>query len=210
MSVRLYDPVAATRHLKKADSVLAALIAQVGPCTLVPKADVSPFHALARSIVFQQLNGRAATTIHERVLAVFGGQPQLTPEALLTCAPETLRACGLSASKLAALRDLAARTLDGTVPDLATAQQLSDDELAARLIEVRGIGLWTVQMMLIFYLGRPDVLPVGDYAIQRAFRLLYKKRRPPSPAIMLKQARAWQPYRSVASWYLWRSLDTTT
>jgi 3-methyladenine DNA glycosylase/8-oxoguanine DNA glycosylase len=203
-----FDASEATRHLIAADPVLGELIARVGPCALVPGNHSSPFHALVRSIIYQQLHGKAAATIHGRLIAIFGNEKSLTPARLLATPETQLRAAGLSAGKLAALRDLAAKTIDGTVPNLAAARKLSDAQLIERLTAVRGIGDWTVHMLLVFYLGRPDVLPTGDFAIRKAFRLLYGKRREPSPETITRHARSWQPYRSVASWYLWRSLDS--
>jgi len=205
-----FDAREGARHLTEADPVLAGVIARVGPGTLAPRHHPSPFHALVRSIIYQQLHGRAAAMIHARLLAIFGDEKSCTPATLLLTPEIRLRAAGLSAGKLAALRDLSEKTIAGTIPDsLTAAQKLPDAELIERLTEVRGIGEWTVHMLLIFYLGRPDVLPTGDFAIRKAFRLLYHKRREPSPATIQRHARRWQPYRSVASWYLWRSLDTT-
>jgi 3-methyladenine DNA glycosylase/8-oxoguanine DNA glycosylase len=205
-----FDPAKAVRFLRKADPVLGAVIERVGPCTIAPRSHASPFHALVRSIVFQQLNGKAAGTIHGRVIAHFGDDQGLTPDALLKAPEKALRGAGLSANKFLALRDLAMKALAGVVPTLEEAEQLSDDELIARLTEVRGIGEWTVHMLLIFYLGRPDVMPTGDFAVRKAFQQLYRKRREPSVETILRHARVWQPHRSVASWYLWRSLDTVT
>ena len=168
----------------------------------------SLFEALLRSIVYQQLHGKAAATIHGRVLALLAGHGGPTPEATGLATDSALRGAGLSRNKLLAIRDLAAKCQGGTVPTLRDAGKLSDEELIARLTEVRGIGPWTVHMLLIFTLGRPDVMPIGDFAIRLAFQRLYRKRRSPSPEAILRQTRPWQPYRSVASWYLWRSLDT--
>ncbi len=161
-----------------------------------------------RSIVYQQLHGLAAKSIHSRVLAKLEPHGGATPEAVMKIADAELRSAGLSANKLLAIRDLARKCLDGTVPTLREAHRLDDAELVARLTTVRGVGPWTVHMLLIFYLGRPDVLPTGDYAIRAAFKRLYRKRREPTPEVITRHARRWQPYRSVASWYLWRSLDT--
>jgi 3-methyladenine DNA glycosylase/8-oxoguanine DNA glycosylase len=203
-----YIPADAVAHLRASDELLAAAMDRVGPFILEPRATKSLFEALMRSIVYQQLHGKAASTIHGRVikqLKVHGGA---TPEAVMKIADPEMRGAGLSRSKLLAIRDLAAKCLDGTVPTLREAHGLDDAELVARLTAVRGIGPWTVHMLLIFYLGRPDVLPTGDYAIRSAFQRLYKKRREPSPESITRHARRWQPYRSVASWYLWRTLDT--
>jgi len=202
-----YDPAAAVAHLRAADPALAELMTRVGPFTLQPTASKSLFEALLRSIVYQQLHGKAAATIHGRVLAVLKPHGGATPEAMALVPDDALRGAGLSRNKLLAVRDLAAKCLGGTVPALAAARKLSDEELIARLTEVRGIGPWTVHMLLLFHLGRSDVMPIGDFAIRLAFQKLYRKRRSPTPEHILKHAARWQPYRSVASWYLWRSLD---
>ena len=167
----------------------------------------SLFDAMLRSIVYQQLHAKAAATIHARVLAVLEKHGGLAPESVARATDEELRGAGLSRAKLAAVRDLAAKCREGTVPTIHDAHDMSDDELVARLTEVRGIGPWTVHMLLIFYLGRPDVMPTGDFAIRLAFKKLYRKRKDPTPDQIIKHARRWQPYRSVVSWYLWRSLD---
>ncbi len=203
-----YDPAAAVSHLRAADPVLARLMGQVGPFALELHPARSLFEALLRSIVYQQLHGKAAATIHGRVLALLAGHGGSTPEATGLVSDTALRGAGLSRNKLLAIRDLAAKCRAGTVPSLRDASKLSDEELVARLTEVRGIGPWTVHMLLIFTLGRPDVMPTGDFAIRLAFQRHYRKRRSPSPEVILRQTRPWQPYRSVASWYLWRSLDT--
>jgi DNA-3-methyladenine glycosylase II len=203
-----YVPNDAVAHLRAGDELLARAMDRVGPFVLEPRATKSLFEALMRSIVYQQLHGKAANSIHTRVLAQLKAHGGPTPVALGKVPDETLRGAGLSAGKLRAIRDLAAKCLDGTVPTLHEAHALDDAELVTRLTAVRGIGPWTVHMLLIFYLGRPDVLPTGDLAIRAAFRRLYNKRRDPSPEILIRHAKRWQPYRSVASWYLWRSLDT--
>ena len=192
------------RALAASDPVLARVIHRVGPCSLQPNGEPDVFQALLRSIIFQQLHGKAATAIHARVAALMRRPNAKSLQAL----PDgSLRAAGLSANKLLAVRDLAAKTLDGTVPTITVATKLSDDALIGRLTQVRGIGLWTVQMLLIFYLGRPDVMPASDFGIRKAFSLLYRRGRPVTPAAILRHAKRWQPYRSLASWYLWRSLD---
>jgi len=203
-----FAPAAALAHLRAADPALAALIDRVGPFALELKAATSLFEALLRSIVYQQLHGKAAASIHGRVLAGLAKHGGPTPAALTRCSDAALRGAGMSQNKLRAVRDLAAKCLEGTVPSLATASRLGDEELVARLTQVRGIGPWTVHMLLIFYLGRPDVMPTGDFAIRLGFKKLYRKRKDPAPTTILKHARRWSPYRSVASWYLWRSRDT--
>ncbi|MDD5305521.1 MAG: DNA-3-methyladenine glycosylase 2 family protein [Elusimicrobia bacterium] len=166
------------------------------------------FESLVQSIVYQQLNGKAAATIHGRVLALFGGKP-LTPKRLLKIPEAKLRGAGLSANKYLAVRDLAEKTLSGVVKPRKELEALTDAEIIARLTEVRGIGEWTVQMFLMFKLGRPDVLPSGDYGVRKAFGLLYRKNgKLPPPSVLEKHGKKWAPYRTVASWYLWRRLDT--
>lgn len=198
---------AAVRHLKAADPILARVIKEVGPYGLTPNK-MDAFESLVQSIVYQQLNGKAAATIHGRVLALFNGGKTLTPQRLLKTSPAKLRGAGLSANKLRAVRDLASKCLSGVVAPRAQLEPLSDAEIITRLTEVRGIGEWTVHMFLMFKLGRPDVLPIGDYGVRKAFGLLYRKNgRLPPPSAVEKHGRAWAPYRTVASWYLWRRLD---
>jgi DNA-3-methyladenine glycosylase II len=199
-----YDPVEAVRRLSSVDPTLAALVEAAGPFRLKLRRMHNPFEALARNIVYQQLHGSAAAAIHARLLALFGGD-RLTPEALLAAPEEALRGAGLSAAKLAALRDLAAKTLDGTVPTLARLRRLPDEEIVERLTRVRGIGRWTVEMLLIFRLGRPDVLPVDDYAVRKGFALVYGKRDLPKPKELARYGERWRPFRTVASWYMWRA-----
>jgi DNA-3-methyladenine glycosylase II len=213
-SVR-YDPEKAIAELSMADPKLAELIRRVGPFTLRLKSQHSPFEALLEAIIYQQLHGKAAFAILNRLLHAFGDiQPQ--PENLLQAPDELLRSCGLSANKTKALRDLAAKTLDGTVPSLAKIRRMPDAEIIERLTEVRGVGQWTVEMLLIFRLGRPDVFPLSDYGVRKGFLLTFgrpPKTKPITPAVlpkvdvMLRRARRWQPWRSVASWYLWRACD---
>jgi len=202
-----FDPVEALSHLRAKDEFMARLIEQVGAFSLKPHRTNNLFDALLRSIVYQQLHGKAAATILARVHAVLAPHGGPTPAALRAVSDEKLRAAGLSRAKLAAARDLASKCEAGAVPTWREARKLGDDELISRLTEVRGIGPWTVHMLLIFHLGRPDVMPTGDFAIRLAFKKLYRKRTDPKPEVIIKHARCWQPYRSVASWYLWRSLD---
>jgi len=209
-----FDPEEALRHLKAADKKLAGLIEQVGPFTMKLDQSASPFESLLESILYQQLHGKAAATIHGRVRACFAGDP--TPQLLLDTPDERLRACGVSGNKIKAFKDLAAKTLDGTVPSHAAISKLSDAEIIERLTAVRGIGAWTVEMLLIFRLGRPDVFPVTDYGVRKGFALTFQripKTRAltaadlPKADVMLKRAKKWSPYRSVASWYMWRACD---
>jgi DNA-3-methyladenine glycosylase II len=204
----------ALAHLKAADAKLAKLIDQVGPFTLRLDPAPSPFESLVESILYQQLNGKAAATIHGRVREYFHGDP--TPALLLATPDEPLRGAGVSGNKIKALRDLASRTLDGTVPTHAAIKKMTDAEIVERLTAVRGIGPWTVEMLLIFRLGRPDVLPVSDYGVRKGFALTFKrlpKTRAleaadlPKPEVLLKRGKRWAPFRSVATWYLWRACD---
>lgn len=204
-----FDPRRAVAHLRAADARLAGVIDRVGPFAIEMVPAASLFEALLRSIVYQQLHGKAAASIHARVLAALAERGGIGPAALARVSDEALRGAGLSRAKLAALRDLANQCEANVVPTLAEAAKLSDAELEQRLTTVRGVGPWTVHMLLIFTLGRPDVMPTGDFAIRLAFRKLYRQRAEPSPAAILRHARLWQPYRSVASWYLWRSLQLT-
>ena len=184
-----FVPAEALAHLTAADATLGGLIARVGPFALELTTAGSLFEALLRSIVYQQLHGRAAATIHARVLALLEKHGGVSPTALGRATDAELRGAGLSQNKLLAVRDLAAKCLAGTVPSLDEAGTLSDEELVARLTAVRGIGPWTVHMLLIFYLGRPDVMPTGDFAIRLGFKKLYRKRKDPTPEAILKHAR---------------------
>jgi DNA-3-methyladenine glycosylase II len=198
-----YDPLEAVRHLSSVDRKLAALIERVGPFKMQLRRMHNPFEALSRNIIYQQLHGNAAAAIHGRVMALFGTK-RLRPQDILDAPEERLRGAGLSRAKQAALKDLAAKTLDGTVPTLARLRRMGDEEIIERLTEVRGIGRWTVEMLLIFRLGRPDVLPVDDYAVRKGFSLVYGARELPKPRELLHYGERWRPFRSVASWYMWR------
>jgi DNA-3-methyladenine glycosylase II len=204
-----YDPAVAVAHLRERDELLGQVIDKVGLFALEIKPTKSLFEAMMRSIVYQQLHANAASAIHARVIAELKKHGGATPEAMLKVSDAELRGAGLSANKLLAVRDLALKCREGTVPTIKEARKMSDAELVERLTSVRGIGSWTVHMLLIFYLGRPDVLPTGDYSIRLAFKTIYRKRKTPTHDAMMKHARRWQPYSSVASWYLWRSLDTS-
>jgi 3-methyladenine DNA glycosylase/8-oxoguanine DNA glycosylase len=202
-----FDPEEAVTVLQRADRKLARVIEKAGPFTHRPQKLQSPFHALLRAIVFQQLAGRAAATIHGRVVDLFPGKRGLTAAALVAMPEKKLRGAGLSQNKMLAVKDLAAKTLDGTVPMLAKLRKMDDDEIVSRLTEVRGIGPWTVEMLLIFRLGRPDVLPSSDYGVRQGFKHTYRKSDLPTPKELLSHGERWRPYRSVASWYLWRAAD---
>jgi DNA-3-methyladenine glycosylase II len=196
----------AEQHLAARDPVLRTLIAAYGGCALARSQRDDPFTALVEAIVWQQLSGKAAATIYKRVLGLLpaGGPP--TPEGILALEETELRAAGLSRAKTVYIRDLAARVRDGDVP-LGALATLDDDPVIAELTKVKGIGRWTAEMFLMFRLHRPDVLPVGDIGIANAMRRAYGLRKIPSPARIQKIAEPWRPYRSVACWYLWRSLD---
>jgi len=194
-------------HLSKADPVLGGLIRAVGPCLFEPGVDCHPFQALAQAIAHQQLNGTAANTILGRLIKTCGGGVFPTPERLLAASVDSVRAAGFSFAKVAALRDLAEKTLSAAVPDAATLLQLPDEEIIARLTQVRGIGRWTVEMLLIFRLARPDVLPVDDFGVRNGFRLAYGLARMPQPKALAAWGERWKPYRSTAAWYLWRALE---
>jgi len=210
-----YDVEAAVAHLSAADAKLGALIAAAGPFTMKLKSQHSPYEALLESIVYQQIHGKAAAAILRRLIEAFGDlHPQ--PEQVLAAPDHLLRGAGLSGSKALALRDLAAKTLDGTVPTLARIRRMPDAEIVERLTAVRGIGTWTVEMLLIFRLGRPDIFPVTDYGVRKGFLLTFgrvPKGKPitadmlPKPEAMHRRGTKWQPWRSVASWYLWRACD---
>ena len=202
-----YDPHVACRHVTDADPLMGALIARVGEFAMRPAPTRSLFQSLVRSIVYQQLSGNAAGTILGRVIRLFAPKRFPTPRDLLDVPPERLRAAGLSTAKTAALKDLAARALDGTVPSLPRVRRMTDEEIVEQLTTVRGIGRWTVEMLLIFKLGRPDVLPLGDLGVRKGFALTLGKRKLPEPAAMMRRGERWRPYRSVASWYLWRALE---
>ncbi|HTH53152.1 MAG TPA: DNA-3-methyladenine glycosylase [Edaphobacter sp.] len=215
-----YDVDAAIAQLSAADPKLGRLIEKAGPFTLQLASSQSPFEALVESIVYQQLHGKAAATIHRRMLEGFhdvcgiGVHP--SAQHLLDCPNEQLRAAGLSKNKMLALRDLAAKTLDGTVPTLKVIRRMSDEEIIEHLTQVRGIGRWTVEMLLMFRLGRPDVLPVSDYGVRKGFALTFQGLKPtkkvepsdlPNPETMRRRAKKWAPWRSIASWYMWRACD---
>ncbi|OQW31491.1 MAG: DNA-3-methyladenine glycosylase [Nitrospira sp. SG-bin1] len=197
----------ATAHLAAVDPVMRRLIEEVGPFALSPKVRRSPFESLARAIAYQQLHDRAAESILRRFIALFPGRRFPRPDELLTMNMRSIRNAGFSGPKIMALRDLAAKTLDGTVPTGRVISGLDDEAIITRLTEVRGIGRWTVEMLLIFQLGRPDVLPVDDFGVRNGFRIAYRRRTIPTPKQVLRYGQRWRPYRTVASWYLWRAAD---
>ena len=192
--------------LRKADPVLGKLIRRVGKCTLEIDAELPPYASLFRSIVFQQLNGKAAATILGRVQALFGG---VTPEPALLLAmdEEKLRGAGLSRNKLLAVRDLASKTIEGLVPDHERITAMPDEAIVEHLTAIRGIGRWTVEMMLMFRLGRADVLPIDDYGVRRGFQLAFGLDEMPAKRVLKEHGARWAPHRTVASWYLWRASE---
>jgi DNA-3-methyladenine glycosylase II len=242
-STLLYDSAEAIAHLRAVDPKLGALIDRtetIGGFTLTPRHTRSPFHSLFQAILYQQLHGKAAATIHRRVRLIYSSaeirkaieagadHTQFAdllddphPQQLLDTPDDLLRAAGVSFNKIKAMRDLSARTLDGTVPTPAAIRKLADAEIIERLTAVRGIGSWTVEMLLIFTLGRPDVFHVTDYGVRKGYALTFQRvprgrsSKPraltaaelPKPEVMLRRAKRWSPYRSVAAWYMWRACD---
>ena len=196
----------AIAHLCAADKILARLIKKVGPCTLKPKRR-PPFEALVSAVTHQQLNGTAAMTILKRVIALYPGKKFPAPEDLLGTSDERLRSAGLSRAKAAALKDLADKTLSGVVPSLRAVSRMSDAELIERLTAVRGVGPWTVEMLLMFTLGRPDVLPVADFGVRKGFAVTYGLAELPTPKQLLAHGERWRPHRTTAAWYMWRALE---
>jgi DNA-3-methyladenine glycosylase II len=209
-----FDADEAVARLRECDAKLAALMDRVGPFALRLDRSPSPFESLLESILYQQLHGKAAAMIHRRVREIYGGDP--SPQALIDTPEDRLRAAGVSGNKIKAMRDLAAKTLDGTVPSNRAIVKMADADIVERLTEVRGIGPWTVEMLLIFRMGRPDVLPVTDYGVRKGYALTFMrvpKSRAieagdlPKPDVVFNRGQRWAPFRSVASWYLWRACD---
>jgi len=197
----------AEKHLAGTDPRFAALIGQSLRYNIKSPTLTRPFDALAESIAYQQLSGKAAATIWGRVRALYPRRKYLDPKLVLETLDERFRAAGLSRSKIAALKDLAAKTLDGTVPSARALARMTDEEIVARLITVRGIGRWTVEMLLLFDLARPDIWPVHDYGVRKGFAKTFGRRKLPTPKQLLKFGEKWRPYRSIAAWYFWRALD---
>jgi DNA-3-methyladenine glycosylase II len=195
----------AINHLKKSDPVMRSIIDRVGPCRMEFGEPV--FHSLAEAIVYQQLNGKAAATIFKRFAAI-AGEP-VTPQGIVNLTDQQLRAVGLSKQKSSYLRDMAERAVRGEV-DFTRLPEMTDQEVIKHLTQVKGVGVWTAHMFLMFTLKRPNVLPTGDFGVQTAIKKHYNKRKLPKPVQMEKIAKPWEPYRSVACWYLWRSLDIKT
>ncbi|HSM14185.1 MAG TPA: DNA-3-methyladenine glycosylase [Thermoanaerobaculia bacterium] len=205
MTAPPFDLDSACAHVAKRDRTLARVIRKTGPCALQIAGRKSPYEALAESIVYQQLSGQAAATIYARFCKLFGSRRCPRPERVVDTPVEKLRTAGLSRTKAEALRDLASKAIDGTIPTRGCSEKLSDEELVERLTAVRGVGRWTVEMFLIFTLGRPDVLPVDDYGVRKGFASAYGRRVLPRPKELAAHGEVWRPFRSVASWYLWRA-----
>lgn len=197
----------ALRHLRRADPVMAQLIRRAGPCTIGPERRRTPYEALVRAVAHQQLTGKAAQTILGRFYALYGLDCCPPPELLVATPDEQLRGCGFSRAKSASLKDIAAKTLDGTIPPRRALARLDNETIIERLVEARGVGRWTVEMFLMFTLGRPDVLPVDDYGIRLGYKIAYGKRTLPKPKALARYGEVWAPYRTTASWYLWRAVD---
>jgi DNA-3-methyladenine glycosylase II len=198
---------AITAHLSKADAVLAGVIRAAGPYTMNADLSCPLFQSLARAITFQQLNGVAASTIFKRFIAACGPEPFPAPKTVVAMPEVKLRAAGLSFAKIAALKDLAAKTIDGIVPDSKTLTSLENEAIIERLTQVRGIGRWTVEMMLMFQLGRPDILPVDDFGVRAGFQKAYGLRKMPAPKALAAYGERWAPHRSAAAWYMWRAIE---
>ncbi len=203
-----FDHAEAVAHLRQSDPTLAPILDQAGPFAMELKKARSVFAALAEAIVYQQLSNKAAATIFGRLCAHFPrGSTGLTPERLLALSDARIRGAGISRPKLKSLRDLARRTAAGEVPTLAAARRMGDAEIVEQLVAVHGIGPWSAEMFLMFYLGRPDVLPLDDYSLRKAYATAFRKRALPSREALEKAGEKWRPYRTVASWYLWQTLN---
>ena len=202
-----FDHLKAHKHLMQADKRLGRLIADIGEFPFKLDECDSVYESLLEAIAYQSISGKAAATIFARVKALGKNGPCPTPAEMIAASPQRLREAGLSFAKIAAMKDLAQKTIDGVVPSLEAAHKMSDEELVERLISVRGIGAWTVEMFLIFRLGRPDVLPIHDYGVQKGFAILYRKKAIPRPRELAAFGERWRPYRTVASWYMWRAVQ---
>jgi DNA-3-methyladenine glycosylase II len=194
----------ALRELSAADPIMRRIIRECGPCTLMPETRRPPFQSLVQAVAHQQLNGTAADTILRRFIKLFPGRRFPRPQDIVTVSDETLRSAGFSRAKVASIRDIAAKAQAGVVPNSRQIERLSDDEIITRLTEVRGVGRWTVEMLLIFQLGRPDVLPADDFGVRTGFRLAYRRRALPKVKQLLAFGERWRPHRTTAAWYLWQ------
>ena len=202
-----FDHQKAHAHLSQADKRLGRLIADIGEFSFKLDECDSVYESLLEAITHQSISGKAAATIYARIKALGKNGECPTPAEILAASSQSLREAGLSAAKALAMKDLAQKTIDGVVPTLEAAHKMSDEELVERLISVRGIGTWTVEMFLIFRLGRPDVLPIHDYGVQKGFAILYRKKAIPKPRELAAFGERWRPYRTVASWYMWRAVQ---
>ena len=197
----------ALRHLRRVDPVMAQLIRRAGPYAVRPERGVGAYEALVEAVAHQQLTGKAARTILGRFYAIYGADCCPEPSRLVGTPDEALRGCGFSRAKAAALKDIAARSLDGSIPPRRSLARMKDETIIDRLVEARGVGRWTVEMFLMFTLGRPDVLPVDDYGVRLGYKIAYGKRALPKPKSLARIGELWAPYRTTASWYLWRAVD---
>jgi DNA-3-methyladenine glycosylase II len=202
-----FDLAEATRHLSASDEKLAALIAETAQFQTDADAEQSPYEALMESIAYQSISGKAAATIFARIKALGSNGRPPSPEQMLELRTSALRKAGLSRAKVLAMKDLARKTINGVVPTRKQAETMSDAELVERLDSVRGIGAWTVEMFLIFNLGRPDVLPIHDLGVKKGWSVTYSKKHMPKPNELLAFGERWRPYRTVASWYMWRAFE---
>lgn len=202
-----FDPQEAIRLLSEADPRLGELIRRAIEFRFEMDPSQSPYDALLKSIIYQSISGKAAKKIFGRVQELSASGRGPSPEELLRLRRPVLRRAGLSGAKIDAVKDLARKTIEGVVPTLKEALGMSDRELVERLVSVRGVGVWTVEMFLIFRLGRPDVLPIHDYGVRKGFALTYRKRRIPTPRELAEYGERWRPYRTVASWYMWRAVQ---
>jgi len=202
-----FDLDAATKYLSARDERLAELIRTCDPFQAEMETHQSPYEALLEAIAYQSISGKAAATIFGRIKALSSTRGIPTPREMMKLRPQALRKAGLSGAKVLAMKDLAKKTIEGTVPSMEESEELSDEELVKRLISVRGIGAWTVEMFLIFRLGRPDVLPIHDLGVQKGWSVAYGKKHKPSPKELLAFGERWRPYRTVASWYMWRAFS---
>jgi len=203
----MIDHKQAVEHLSRSDKVLRKLIRTVGPCKLETRNYRSPFEALVQAVTYQQLNGTAAATILGRVKALYPRRRFPRPEDIMATPDTALRGAGLSRAKVAAIKDLAAKAIEGIVPPSRAIVRLSDSEIVERLTSVRGVGPWTVEMLLIFHLGRPDVWPVTDYGVRKGFARVYGNKELPTPKELIAFGERWRPHRSTAAWYLWRATE---
>ena len=207
MPTRCFDLAEATRHLSERDDCLKRLIAETVPFQTDQDPLQSPYEALLEAIAYQSISGKAAATIYGRIKALSATGRAPTPQEILKLRKTVLRKAGLSGAKVLAMKDLAKKTIEGVVPTLEQAEKLSDEELVERLVSVRGIGAWTVEMFLIFRLGRPDVLPIHDLGVKKGWAVAYGKKHMPKPKELLAFGERWRPYRTVASWYMWRAFE---